>query len=328
MPAAKLSNRNTTLVMRALQRRQTMLASTATNTFRLFHRAADGEARLAVDRFNDVLVAHLYDGLTEAEALPILRELKTQTQARGVYVKHRPLQASHLSKSERAALAPAQPVLGEVVEETVALENGLRYLIRPVAGLSVGLFLDMREGRAWMQANAAGKTVLNCFAYTCGLGLAAVAGGAARAVNLDVSRNYLEWGQHNYTLNGFTPEPKDFITGDVFDWLKRFGKHGQTFDVVILDPPPYSTTKHTRFSVQKNYAALAESALKVVTPGGWLVACANAAELPVESFQRQLRQAAEEYPARLSNTWHEPEVDFPVAKGQAPYLKICFLQRS
>lgn len=297
------------------------------NAYRLFHRAADGWPGLAVDRFNDVLVAHLYDGLTEAEALPTLRALMAQTQARAVYVKHRPVQASQLSESERAALAPTTPLLGEAVAETVALENGLKFLIRPTAGLSVGLFLDMREGRAWMRENAAGKTVLNCFAYTCGLGLAAVAGGAARAINLDVSRQYLEWGKSNYTLNGFTPEPKDFIVGEVFDWLNRFGKRGQTFEVVILDPPPYSTTKHTRFSVQKHYAALAASALKVVTPGGWLVACANAMELPLQSFQRQLKEAAAEHPAKIIRTAHEPKLDFPVAGGHAPYLKICFMQR-
>lgn len=304
-----------------------LLSTPRNNTYRLLNRAADGWPGLAVDRFNDVLVAHLYDGLTEADALPTLRELMAQTHARAVYVKHRPLQASQLSESERAALAPTTPLLGEAVAETVALENGLRYLIRPAAGLSVGLFLDMREGRAWMRANAAGKTVLNCFAYTCGLGLAAVAGGAARAINLDVSRQYLEWGKLNYALNGLTPETKDFILGDVFDWLQRFGKRAQKFEVVILDPPPYSTTKHSRFSVQKNYAALAASALKVVAPGGWLVACANAAELPVESFQRQLRQATEKLPAKLVQTWHEPTIDFPVASGQAPYLKICFLQK-
>ncbi|MBL8046930.1 MAG: hypothetical protein JNL09_10330 [Anaerolineales bacterium] len=78
---------------------------------------------------------------------------------------------------------------------------------------------------------------------------------------------------------------------------------------------------------RSKYAALAASALKVVAPGGWLVACANAAELPVESFQRQLRQAAEQFPAKLTQTWPEPELDFPVAKGQAAYLKICFLRR-
>jgi 23S rRNA (cytosine1962-C5)-methyltransferase len=299
-----------------------------TNAYRLFHRAADGNAKLAVDRFNDVLVAHLYDGLTETQARPTLQTLMKQTQARAVYVKHRPQQASNLSESERAALAPATPFLGEAVEETVALENGLRFLIRPAAGLSVGLFLDMRDGRAWVRENAPGKTVLNCFAYTCGLGLAATAGGAARAVNLDVSRQYLEWGKQNYAINGFTPEPKDFITGDVFDWLKRFGKREQKFDVVILDPPPYSTTKHSRFSVQKNYTELAEGALKIVAPGGWLLACANAAELPLSTFQRQLKEAATEYPAKLIRTMHEPEPDFPATEGQAPYLKICFMLKN
>jgi 23S rRNA G2069 N7-methylase RlmK/C1962 C5-methylase RlmI len=77
--------------------------------------------------------------------------------------------------------------------------------------------------------------------------------------------------------------------------------------------------------VQKNYAALAASALKVVGPGGWLVACANAAELPLLTFQRQLKEAATEHPAKIIRTAHEPEIDFPLASGQAPYLKICFM---
>jgi 23S rRNA (cytosine1962-C5)-methyltransferase len=164
--------------------------------------------------------------------------------------------------------------------------------------------------------------VLNCFAYSCGFGVAALAGGAARAVNVDVSKSYLEWGKQNVQLNGFTPHPKDFIAGDVFDWLQRFGKRGQTFDVVIVDPPPYSTTRETRFSIQRDYARLVTLAARVTAPGGWLIACANAAELSLPSFKTKVRAGLKDMPARLVHVWHEPELDFPVARGEKPYLKI------
>ncbi|MGQ0601158.1 MAG: class I SAM-dependent methyltransferase, partial [Anaerolineales bacterium] len=163
----------------ALQRRATLFAANHTDTFRLLNRAADDFPSLAVDKFNDVLIAHAYDNAPPATAmLPALAE---RVNARAVYVKHRPAEASKLSAAKRQHLAPPIPLWGEVIDETIATENGLRHLIRPGAGLSVGLFLDMRELRAWVRAHATEKMVLNCFAYTCGFGVAALAGGAARA---------------------------------------------------------------------------------------------------------------------------------------------------
>ncbi len=314
----------------ALQRRAPLAASPNTNTYRLLHRAADGFPDWTVDQFADVLVAHFYSNqetrfLASAEN-GFLADLAEQTRA--VYVKYRPTQASTLSEKERAALAPRVPLIGEPVDEVVVQEHGLKFLIRPGAGLSVGLFLDMRELRAWVREQAAGKTVLNCFAYTCGFGIAALAGGAARAVNVDVAKPYLEWGQHNAKLNGFAPDPQDFISGDVFDWLKRFGKRGQTFDIVIIDPPPYSTTRETRFSIQRDYAELVARAARVTAPRGWLIACANAAELSLASFKAKVRAGLNEAgtSARLIHLWHEPEIDFPVAPGEKPYLKIGVAQ--
>lgn len=313
----------------ALQRRAPLTRAQPTDTYRLIHRAGDGFPDLAVDQFADVLVAHLYDAATRAEPpLKLLRALAGQTRARAVYLKHRPAQASHLSEAGRAALAPALPLIGKPVDEIVAQENGLKFIIRPGAGLSVGLFLDMRDLRAWVLTQARGKTVLNCFAYTCGFGVAALAGGATRVVNVDIAKAYLEWGRQNAELNGFTPGPQDFISGDVFDWLKRFGKRGQMFDIVIVDPPPYSTTKETRFSIQRDYAELVALAARVTAPEGRLVVCANAAELSLASFQTKVRAGLGQTgrAARLVHLWHEPEIDFPVAPGGTPYLKINVIQ--
>jgi 23S rRNA (cytosine1962-C5)-methyltransferase len=185
----------------------------------------------------------------------------------------------------------------------------------------------MREARAWLRAEAAGRTVLNCFAYTCAFGVAALLGGAARVANLDVSRRYLDWGQRNYLANGLSPVRTDFIFGDVFDWLQRFARKAQTFDLVLLDPPSFATTRRTRFAVEQDYHRLAALAAPVVAPGGRLVACANAHALPERAFLAQLRRGLDGLPFTIAGVTHEPQVDFPVLPGEQPYLKICVINR-
>ncbi|MEK7442056.1 MAG: class I SAM-dependent rRNA methyltransferase [Chloroflexota bacterium] len=310
----------------ALARRDSLLNSTHTDTYRLIHRAADGFPDLTVDRYADVLIANLYSaGLKVTPPLDLLQEIAEKTHARSVYIKYRPTEASKLSKAQLDSLAPPTPIIGDPVDQVIVTENGIKFIIRPADGLSSGLFLDMREMRAWVRDNAKDKTVLNCFAYTCGFGVAALVGGATRAVNIDISKKYLEWGKENATLNGFTPDPKDFIRGDVFDWLKRFGKRDQKFDIVILDPPPYSTTKESRFSIQRDYADLVSLAAKVVAPNGYLIACANAAEVSEKQFMSQIKKViGEQLSVKIADMKHEPEVDFP-SEGEH-YLKIVVIK--
>lgn len=311
-------------LLSALARRDSLLNSTHTDAYRLIHRAADGFPDLTVDRYADVLVANVYSaGLKVTPPLNLLHEIAEQTHARSVYIKYRPTEASKLSKAQLDSLAPSQPIIGESVDQVIVKENGIKFIIKPADGLSTGLFLDMRGMRAWVRDNAKDKTILNCFAYTCGFGVAALAGGAARAVNIDISKKYLEWGKENAALNSFTPDPKDFIRGDVFDWLKRFGKREQRFDIVILDPPPYSTTKESRFSIQRDYAHLVSLASKVVAPNGYLVACANAAELSEKQFMSQIKKVNSEQ-WTVNSKAHEPDMDFP-SKGEN-YLKVCVLK--
>lgn len=311
----------------AVARRAPLAADPQTNAYRLIHRAADGFPDLAVDRYADVLVAHLYSsGRRLPPPTALLKELASLSGASSVYLKYRPEQASTLSADEVAALAPPKPLIGPRVDEVEVLENGLRFVIRPGDGLSTGLFLDMREARAWVRGHAHGLTVLNAFAYTCGFGLAAWLGGAARAANLDLSRRNLDWGRANAARNGLTPPATDLIFGDVFDWLKRFQRAGATFDGVILDPPSYATTKRRRWVLERDYAELVAQAVPVIAPDGWLLACANTRSLSARSFVTQLRaglEAAGAGGANLGPVTHEPALDFPAAPGAQPYLKIC-----
>ncbi len=315
------------LIDAAWQRRAALHSAPHTTAYRLINRAADGFPDLAVDRYGDALVAHVYSaGAVVDPPMRVLRLLAERAGAQSVYVKYRPAQANALDENLRANLAPATPVLGQAVERITALENGLRFEIRPGDGLNPGLFPDMREVRAWVRSVSAGKTVLNTFAYTCGFGVAALVGGAARALNLDISRRILDWGERNYTLNGLHAVKTDFVAGDVFDWLRRFARRGQRFDIVILDPPSFSTTRASRFSVERDMAGLVALAAAATQPGGWLVAATNHHQISPRAFRARVNEGLAQTSARIVRTLHEPETDFPVAAGAQPYLKVLICQ--
>jgi 23S rRNA (cytosine1962-C5)-methyltransferase len=310
----------------AIARRAPLAADPSTEIYRLINGAADGWPDLTVDRYGEALVASVYDD-ENPKVAPDLEVLTQIAGARSVYVKQRPQQASRISEAAQAELAPARPSFGPDLGEFIAREDGLAYVIRPGAGFSVGLFPDMREGRARVRAWAAGRRVLNTFAYTCGFGVAATAGGAARVLNLDLSKSVLEWGQANYRANGFAPDPHDFVFGDVFDWLARLAKRDDRFDLVIVDPPGFSRTKGRAFSAARDYGELAGLAARVTTPGGLLLACCNVADLPWRSFRERLLAgvAAAGRAPTIKGVYHEPALDFPVPPRGEPYLKMALV---
>ncbi len=322
-----MTNPHRSALNTAWQRRAALHASTTTNAYRLINRSGDGFSDLAVDRYGNVLVAHVYSqGVKVSPPLAVLQTLADRVGAEAVYIKYRPVQGNVLDDRAKRSLTPIEPLVGRVVERVDVIENGSLFIIHPAEGLNPGLFLDMREVREFVRANAAGKTVLNCFAYTCAFGVAALRGGAARVLNLDVSRHYLDWGRANAELNGFATVPTDFVKGDVFDWLKRFGKRGQKFDVVILDPPSYSTTHDTRFAVERDTTRLITLATQVVQPGGYLIACTNYEQLSRRGFASRVREGLAGVMAKITETRHEPDLDFPAASGAQPYLKVCVVR--
>ncbi len=298
-----------------------------TTAYRLFHGEAEGAPGINVDWYQGVAVLSLLEELAAAEETALLDALETVARPEAIYLKRRPKEARVVANTQRGEVAPELPVRGQPVAERTVRESGLSFLIRPGQGLSVGLYLDAREARASVRKGAEGKTLLNCFAYTCGFGVAALAGGAVRAVNLDVSRRVLDWGVENTRLNGFTPNARDFIAGDTFDWLKRFAKKGETFDVVLLDPPSFATTRASRFSAASDYPKLVAAAAPVVAQGGRLVACCNLATLPMARFHALVERGLADAKRKgevISSSGASP-VDFPAPAGGASALKVVVL---
>ena len=295
---------------------------------RLVHGGADGLPGITVDRFAQVAVVSLYRELSADEEAALGHAVGALPGITSVYLKRRPREARVVANTQKTHLAPELPVIGPPVERLIAYEGGCAYVIRPDQGLSVGLYLDMREARAWLRGRVAGRTVLNLFAYTCGFGLVAHAGGATRAVNVDASRRVLDWGEENLREAGIVPDRRDFIAGDAFDWLGRFQRKGETFDTVVLDPPSFATTRSSRFSAERDYAALVTAAAPVVAPGGILLACCNLSKLSRAAFEARVQQglAAGGRSGQVVARLGAPPVDFPEGSEEGTSLKVTALR--
>ncbi|AGC46883.1 hypothetical protein MYSTI_05606 [Myxococcus stipitatus DSM 14675] len=309
-------------------RRGALLTDARTTAFRVLHGGADGVPDVTVDRFGGLYVVSLYRDFTASEEEALLDAAVAAWAPDSLYLKRRPREARVLANVAKETLAPETAARGAPVESLTALENGVSFLIRPGQGLSVGLYLDMRDTRAWLQQEAQGLTVLNLFAYTCAFGVVARASGAKRALNVDASRRVLEWGEENARLNAQPVDRYDYIAGDVFDWLKRLAKKGETFDLVVSDPPSFSNTKEARFSAARDYARLAEAAARVVAPGGRLVACCNHAGLPMKRFEAMVAEgvALAGRQGRALSSSGPSSLDFPSAPGEEPALKVHVVQ--
>ena len=169
--------------------------------------------------------------------------------------------------------------------------------------------------------------VLNTFAYTCGFSVCAAAIGAT-TTSLDLSKKYLEWGRDNFRLNGLDDKAHEFIYGDVFDWLKRLSKKNRQFDLVILDPPTFSSSKESGiFRAEKDYGALAQAVLAVLKPGGVLLASTNAAKLEPGRFVESIQEAAAACHRKVRRNRYFPQPpDFPIGRDEPAYLKTAWFQ--
>ncbi len=319
---------------RALERRWGLGRSEgerATTAFRLVNEDGDGLPRLAVDVYDAWLVAQLYgdDGpwADPARRDRVLDALHSLGFA-GVYLKVRPKQANVLVDTRRDELAPAQAVRGtSAPAELEVREEGVPLLVRLGDGLSTGVFLDQRANRRRVREMAAGKTLANLFAYTCGFTVAAAVGGAKRTVSVDASAAALERGRANLAHAGLLDRGEHvFAAADAMSWLARAARKGESFDLVVLDPPSYSTTRKGRFVADRDYVDLAAAAMAVVAPGGTLVACTNHRGITPDKFRRILFDAARTAKRDVTRMRDMPEPpDFPVAAGGLGHMKTALV---
>lgn len=314
----------------AVESRYGLATSEATTAFRLVNEAGDGLPGVAVDVYGDHAVVQLYGeggpwatpGVTDA-LLDAVHALGFE----GVYVKTRPKQANVIVDARAADLAPPHAVRGnDAPDPLVVREEGVPYLVRLGDGLSTGIFLDQRKNRRLVRSIAQGLRVANLFSYTCGFSVAAALGGAARTVSVDASAGALARGRENLALAmpGHDEERHAMVCEDVFAWMKR--QRPGSFDLVILDPPSYATTKKTRFVADSDYGELAAQALRLLAARGRLLACTNHRKISLVRFRHTLLGAVRGEGLALAQLKDLPEPpDYPYPIGGGCHLKAVLV---
>jgi len=167
--------------------------------------------------------------------------------------------------------SPGQWLLGEPVQQREVVEDGLTYLLDLGVRQNNGLFLDMRYGRRWVREHAAGKRVLNLFAYTCGFSVAAIANDAAQVVNLDMAKSALSRGRDNHRLNGHDASRVAYLGHELFKSWGKVRKYGP-YDLIIIDPP---TFQRGSFVLTQDYAKILRRLPELLSAGGTVLACVN-----------------------------------------------------
>jgi 23S rRNA (cytosine1962-C5)-methyltransferase len=156
-------------------------------------------------------------------------------------------------------------------------EGGLKFEVDLHSYLDTGLFLDHRETRARVRERAAGKRMLNLFAYTGSFSVYAAAGGALATTSIDLSNTYQAWTRRNLDLNGFSGDEHQLERADVFEYLERAVRERRMFGLIVLDPPSFSNSKKMQeiLDVQRDHRRLIEPCLELLTPNGELVFSTN-----------------------------------------------------
>lgn len=243
-------------------------AQNLTDCQRLFHGRGhyyEGLSHVNVDWLSPVVLITLYQVVDEqwlheqAQALHVLIPQCTSVQVQKRYEK----------------FAPTHTILGENVTSTQVVEDEQKYHIVLGKAQNTGLFLDMRNGRSWVKSNAKDKTILNLFSYTCAFSVAAIAGGAHKTVNIDVSKAALTKGRENHHLNSQDTKKVVFEPVDIFKSNSRIRKHGP-YDLIISDPP---TLQFGRVNIVRDYAKIIRKIPQWLKPGGELMLCLNSPDL-------------------------------------------------
>lgn len=233
-------------------------------------------------------------------------------------------------KLRRRGAAAAPPVAPELFGEApparyVVREGPLSFEVHVAGGVNVGLFTDMRHERRRLTGIAAGRRVLNLFAYTGALSVAAAAGGAAAVTSVDLSEGVLAWARDHFALNGLDAARHTTCAADVSAFLAAALARGDRYDLVLIDPPSYSAARHAPFAIDRDYPPIIRAACDVLAPGGDLWLAANTKGYSLIGAV----QAAVPAARRPRLVWQgglPPDYPTEPADGEARYLQTCLLR--
>ena len=273
----------------AVARRQAMPQLAGQEGMRLIHGESDGLPGVIADRYGDTICLQLTAAGPDKWRKAIVGALVKATGVARIYER---------SDSDVRGLEGLEPVTGWVHGEApdAALsidENGVRLGVDVVGGHKTGFYLDQRDNRLLTRDLAAGKAVLNCFCYTGGFSLQALAGGAASTLSIDSSGPALVGARANLAMNPQLDASRaEWLEADVFEALRVFRKEGRRFDLIVLDPPKFAPSAAHAERAARAYKDINLLGFRLLNPGGYLMTYSCSGGIGLELFQKIVAGAA------------------------------------
>ena len=298
--------------------------SPRTNAMRLVASESDGLPGLIIDRYADTAVFQILSYGMEVWREAIIAAIANwdgivqivERSDEAIRAKEGLGQRKTWVKGDRA-LVPIQ-------------ENGITILVDVWDGHKTGFYLDQRENRSIVGSLSEGATLLNCFSYSGGFGLHALANDANHVIQVDQNGPALALAKEAAKLNGFAVERVDYIEADVFDLLRNYRDEGRQFDVIVMDPPKFVAHKGQLEQASRGYKDLNLLAFKLLRPGGHLATFSCSGLLDAKLFQQIIFAAALDAGVSASIVKHlGQDRDHPVSLfvPETFYLKGLLCQR-
>ena len=290
---------------------------------RLIFAESDRLPALIVDAFDDVLVLQCLALGMERYKQDVVDALVEEIHPRGIWERNdvpvRRLEGLELSTGL---------LYGEVPDRVKMTENGVHFWVDVKEGQKTGFFLDQKENRAAIAPFVRGKKVLDCFTHTGSFALHAGKYGAREVIGVDISEYACEYAAENARLNGLE-NTVHFITANAFDLLSSQSRQGESYDVIILDPPAFTKTRSAVDSALRGYKEINLRAMKMICPGGYLITCSCSQHVLPEMFREMVNDAAKDAKVLLRQiefrTQGKDHPILPYAK-ETEYLKCGIYQ--
>jgi 23S rRNA (cytosine1962-C5)-methyltransferase len=308
----------------ALKRRTISGIPETTNAFRVVNAESDGLPGLIVDKYNNVLVCQFLSAGTEFFKTEIVEQLSEILHPAAIFER-----SDSESRVKEGLEKKSGILVGSLPETPISIkEHGIHYEVDVVNGHKTGFYLDQRDNRLILCNMSRNMDVLNCFSYTGGFGLNALAGGAHSITNIDVSEVAIQQAMNNARLNGFDFAKMTHITGDVFQHLRQFRDTGSTFDLVVLDPPKFAASVSQLAKAARGYKDINLLAMKLLKPGGRLFTFSCSGHMVPELFRKIISDAARDADCNVYfEKTLQQSADHPVLTSfpESHYLKgyIC-----
>ncbi|HQC79676.1 MAG TPA: class I SAM-dependent methyltransferase [Accumulibacter sp.] len=313
-------------IQAAVERRRTMPGLFDQDGLRLIHGESDDLPGVIADRYGDSVVVQLTAAGPEKWRQAIVAALQRTTGCARLYER---------SDSDVRRLEGLEPVagwrLGEAPPEPLTIvENGVTMKVDIVSGHKTGFYLDQRDNRLLTRDLAAGRSVLNCFCYTGGFSLQALAGGASCVLSIDSSAPALATAKYNLALNPWLDAQRaEWRDADVFSELRALKNADRRFDLIVLDPPKFAPSAAHAEQAARAYRDINVFGFRLLNPGGLLMSYSCSGGIDADFFQRIVAEAAVAAgrDARILRRLAAP-ADHPVALrfSEGDYLKGLLCQ--